>query len=145
MNLAIIKFKALRIGWNKKPISEKRLFSLAKRLKLKIQEMPLRVPGFYMTMRGVSFVAIDERLDEKLKLKIKFHELAHHVLHTGIPNFYLLDPTMKEECEAEVFSLCAMIPFGWVKKKTSRELIEEEGFSTEMVAQRKEIYEKYKI
>lgn len=145
MNLAIKKFISLRIGWNKKPISEKRLNSLAGRLKVKIQEMPLRVPGFYMTMRGKSFIAVDERLDERLKLKIKFHEIAHHILHTGKPHFYLLDPTMREECEAEVFALCCLIPLTWVKKKTLCELVEDDYFDLETIQKRKEIYEAYKI
>ena len=145
MNLAVRKFRSLRIGWNKKSLDEKTVGRLARRLKVKIQEMPLSISGFYMTMRGVSFIAVDERLDEHLKLKIKLHELAHHILHTGKPHFYQIDPTMKEECEAEAFALCCLIPLEWVKKKTVRELHEDYSFSLQIIHERKEIYEIYKI
>lgn len=144
MNLAIKKFRSLRIGWNKKTIGEAETYRLAKRLKVRIQEMPLRVPGFYMTMRGVSFICVDERLSQLLKLKIKLHELGHHILHTGQPHFYRLDPSMKEECEAEVFALCCLLPRPIVKTKTLTELVDIEGFDPEMVWERWEIYEKYK-
>lgn len=144
MDNAVKKFRSLRFAWNKKPRADKELYRLARRLKVKIQEMPLKVPGFYMKMRGVYFIAINERLNEELKLKIKFHELAHHILHTGQPHFYLLDPTMKEECEAEVFALCCMIPLTWVKTKTIRELHEDYGFSLRLIHERKDIHEQYK-
>lgn len=145
MNLIVTKFKSLRIGWNKKPLSEKELLRLCRRMKVRLQEMPLRVPGFIMTLRGITFIAIDERLEPALKLKVAFHEVGHHILHVGKPHFYRLDTSLKDEDEAEVFALCALIPLKWVKTKTERELIEDECFSIEMVSQRKEIYEKYKL
>lgn len=96
-------------------------------------------------MRGRHSICVDVRLDEKLKFKIKLHELAHHILHTGKPHFYLLDPNRREECEAEVFALCALIPLKWVKTKTLRELVEDECIPEEFVYARKNIYENYKI
>jgi Zn-dependent peptidase ImmA (M78 family) len=144
MNLVVKKFKSLRIGWNKKPIGEPEINRLSRRLKVKIQEMPLRVAGFYLTMRGKSFICVDERLGSLLKLKIKLHELAHRILHTGQPHFYLLDPNKKEECEAEVFALCCLIPRTWVKTKTFTELVEIEGFDAATVWERWEISDKYK-
>lgn len=142
MNLIEKKFRSLRIGWNRNSISEEKTYRLAKRLKVKIQEMPLRVPGFYMTMRGVSFICVDNRLPEWLKLKIKLHELGHHILHVGQPHFYQLDPTMKEECEAEVFALCCLIPLKLIKTKTFAELLED-GFEAQILWERKDIFEKY--
>lgn len=144
MNLILKKFRSLRIGWNKKPIGEEKVYKLAKRLKVRIKEMPLRVPGFYMSLRGVDFICVDERLPPALKLKIKLHELAHHILHTGVPHFYHLDQTMKEECEADIFALCALIPKSWMKK-TITELIEIDGFDMETLQERSEISETYKF
>lgn len=145
MKFAIERFEALRIGWNKRPLTERELHRLARRTRVSIKEMPLRVHGFYMQMRGVSFICINSRLNQRLRLKVAFHELAHHLLHNGQPHFYQIDPSMKEECEAEVFALCAMIPLRMFRKNSLQDLHDIEGFTWEMLRQRKEIFEKFGV
>lgn len=145
MKFAIEKFESLRVGWNRRPMTEKELHRLARRTRLRVKEMPLRVHGFYMQMQGVSFICVNSRLNARLRLKVAFHELAHHLLHNGKPHFYQIDPGMKEECEAEVFALCAIIPQKLLKKYTLAELHEHEGFTWEMLRQRREIFEKHGI
>lgn len=108
--------------------------------------MPLRVPGFIMTLRGISFVAVNESLPDWLKFKIELHEFAHHILHPGKPHFYQLDPSMKEECEAELFAVCALIPLPLFKKiQCGIITLDELDLPYELYEQRKAIYDTYKI
>ena len=51
----------------------------------------------------------------------------------------------RKEREADAFALCALIPRDWILRRTVDELIGDEGFEAEMVADRTELYRLYGV
>lgn len=143
------KISRLRCPWNRKPLTQDDFYRLCKRHKVTVQEMPLRVSGFYYCLLGRHYIAINSRLRGHKKLFVMFHEFAHYLMHapdTGVTaNFHGVGKKTRKEAEADAFALCAFIPKTWIEGRTTQALIEDEGFSEEMVAERLEIYTQYRI
>jgi len=143
------KISRLRIGWNETALTEVDFFCLCSRFKIGVQEMPLSVGGFYYRVMGRDFIAIDSKLAGPEKLAVMFHELGHFLLHapeTGATaNFHGVGRRTRKECEADVFALCALIPKSWIGNRNPHDLIDEDGFSPEMIASRQLILTRYGI
>jgi Zn-dependent peptidase ImmA (M78 family) len=140
------KVNSLRIGWNERPLSEPDFYRLCRRYKIGVQEMPLRVSGFYYRVMGQDFIAVDSRLTGIAKLTVLFHELGHFLFHapeTGATaNFHGVGHRTRKECEADVFALCAVIPRRWIESRTAAEIIDE-GIAPELVRERSRIYARH--
>ena len=140
------KISKLNFGWNERPLNEVDFYRLCKRFKIGVTEMPLRVGGFYYRMMGRNFIAVDSKLTGPEKLVVLFHELAHFLFHvpsSGVTaNFHGVGKRDRKENEADLFALCAVIPKSWIETRAIQELIDDEGFSREMLASRIEIYER---
>ena len=141
------KIKNLHIGWNERPLTESDFYRLLKRFKVKVQEMPLTTGGFYYRVMGRDFIAVDSRLAPTEKLFVLFHELGHFLFHapeTGATaNFHGVGRRTRKECEADVFALCAMIPREWIESRCHEELVDDEGFTPQMLAERLNILKRY--
>lgn len=145
----IEKISHLRCQWNEKPLTEKDFQRLCKRQKVIVQEMPLRVSGFYYCVLGKHYIAIDSKLKHHEKLFVMFHEFAHYLMHAPntneTANFHGIGKKTRKEAEADAFALCALIPKAWIESRTTQELIEDEGLPPRIVAERRAIYEMYKV
>ena len=141
------KIKNLRIGWNERPLTEADFYRLCRRFKVKVQEMPLATGGFYYRVMGRDFIAVDSRLASVKKLFVLLHELGHFLFHTPesgeTANFHGVGRRTRKECEADVFALCALIPISWIESRSPEALIDDEGFTAEMVVERLNILERY--
>lgn len=139
----------MRFKWNEKQLTEADFFRLCRRFKITIVEMPLTTHGFYYCVKGKHYIAIDSRLNGIERLFVLWHEFAHFLMHVPdrnvTANFYGVGCQTRNEKEADIFALCALIPKHWVKTKTLRELVEDEGFSEEFVWNRKKFYDEYEI
>ena len=62
----------LRTHWNKRPLTEVDFYRLCRKHKVSVEEMPLRVSGFYYCAMGRHFIAIDSRLSPQKKLFVMF-------------------------------------------------------------------------
>lgn len=148
MKFFLEKIKNLRIGWNERPMTEADLHRLCRRFKITITELPLRVSGFYYCVMGRHFIAVDSNLPEKQKLLVLFHELAHYMMHAPNTNetasYHGVGRKTRKEQEADMFALVALIPGSTLETRSVDELIEE-GFEPEMLRQRIEVYERYRI
>lgn len=146
MKLLQQKIKALNIGWNERELSDADVYKLCRRFKIVIEELPLRVSGFYYRLKGCDFIAINSALSGKTKLAVMFHELGHYLLHVpesgATANFHGVGRRTRKEQEADLFSLCALIPVTRLSQTNSDELIDE-GFDEKMVAERFKIFETY--
>ena len=146
MRFAIEKISQLRTGWNERPLGEDDFYRLCKRYKVTVQEMPLRVGGFYYRVMGRDFIAVDSRLAGPQKLAVLFHELGHFLLHTpetgATANFHGVGRQTRKEQEAEVFALCSLIPQTLIHTRTIQELIDD-GFPTDMIVERFAIFDRY--
>ncbi|MBV9217245.1 MAG: ImmA/IrrE family metallo-endopeptidase [Acidobacteria bacterium] len=136
----------LKIGWNKRTLTERDLYRLCRRFRIHVEEMPLRTDGFYYRVIGRDFIAVDSKLPELKKLAVLFHELGHYLFHTpdtgATANFHGVGRRTRKECEADVFALCALIPRPVIETKSVDELIDE-GFTSEMVAARLSVLERH--
>lgn len=134
----------LRLGWNKRPLTEEDFYKLCKRFRIKVTEMPLVTGGFYYCVGGRHFIAYDSRLQPGKKLLVQFHELAHYLMHVpdmGVTaSFHGVGRRTRKEKEADAFALCALIPKTWIETRTVQELIEDEGLDEKMVADRLAVY-----
>jgi Zn-dependent peptidase ImmA (M78 family) len=148
MQFLVEKISSLRVGWNKRALTEDDFHRLCKRFRITVQEMPLSVSGFYYCMKRRHFIAVDSKLDPRKKLFVMFHELAHFLMHTpdaGVTaNFHGIGQKTRKECEADAFAACALIPQNWIETRSEQEMIDE-GLEPEMLRQRYDIYSKYKV
>ena len=149
MNFLVEKISHLKIGWNKRSLTEDDFYRLCRRFKITVQEMPLSVSGFYYCMKRRHFIAIDSKLTAQKKLFVMFHEFAHFLMHvpdTGVTaNFHGIGKKTRKEIEADAFALCALIPQTWIETRSEQEMIEDEGVSLEMLRMRNEIFAKFGI
>ncbi len=145
----IEKISHLRSQWNERSLTEEDFHHLCRRQKIIVQEMPLRVSGFYYCVLGKHYIAIDSKLKRHKKLFVMFHEFAHYLMHAPntneTANFHGIGKKTRMEAEADAFALCALIPKTWIENRTTQELIEDEGFLPKIVGERREIYEMYKV
>jgi Zn-dependent peptidase ImmA (M78 family) len=134
------KFSDLKCHWNKKPLTDEDFYRLGKRHKITVQEMPLRVSGFYYCMLGRHYIAINSRLGHPKKLFVMFHEFAHYLIHApdsgATANFHGIGKKTRKEFEADAFAVCALIPRPVVESRSVQDLIEVEGLPEELVRQR---------
>ena len=149
MHFFLDKISRLRCHWNKKPLTEDVFHQLCRRYKITVQEMPLRVSGFYYCVLGKHYIAIDGGLKKHQKLFVMFHEFAHYLMHApdsgATANFHGIGKKTRKETEADAFALCALIPKTWIENRTTQELIEDEGLPPEIVKERREIYEIHRL
>lgn len=149
MQLFLDKILKLRIGWNERPLTETDFHRLCRRFKITAEEMPLRVSGFYYSVTGRHFIAIDSKLAPQQKLLVMFHEFAHFLLHTpesgATANFHGIGRKSRKEIEADAFALCALIPKSWIKNRTAAELADDEGFPSNILEERIKIYHRYGV
>lgn len=149
MQFLVDKIQRLRCAWNKKPLTDTDFYRLCRRKRITVQEMPLRVSGFYYCLKGRHFIAVDSRMSPQKKLFVMFHEFAHYLMHspdTGVTaNFHGIGKRTRKEAEADAFALCALIPKKWVEERKINELLEDEGFGEQLVRDRFRVFDRYGI
>jgi len=147
MKLLTETISRLQIDWNKRPLNEGDFYHLCKKHKIIVEEMPLRVSGFYYSVLGKHCIAIDSKLPPQKKLFVMFHEFAHFLLHvpegTATANYHGVGHRTRKETEADAFALCALVPKNWIETRTVAEMIEHEGIPVEILKERLGIYEKH--
>ena len=62
MRFSLEKFSNLDIGWNERPLTDDDFYRLCRRFRITVEEIPLRVSGFYYCVMGSHFIAIDSKL-----------------------------------------------------------------------------------
>ncbi len=148
MNFLLQKIAKLNIGWNECPLNDADLYGLCRRYKITVEELPLRVSGFYYSVMGRHFIAVNSNLKPDRKLFVLFHEFAHFLLHapdTGATaNFHGIGKKTRKEIEADLFALVALIPQPLLLQRSSAELVDE-GFHPDDVSERTAIFERYGI
>ena len=149
MRFLIEKISHLRIGWNERPLTEADFYLLCKRFKIDVTEMPLTTGGFYYRVMGKDFIAVDSKLPAAKKLLVLFHELGHFLFHTpesgATANFHGVGRRSRQEREADLFALCALIPKSRIQRDSIQALIDDEGIPEEMIAERCSILERYDL
>jgi Zn-dependent peptidase ImmA (M78 family) len=152
MKLLLAKIRQKVPDWNKRALTEQDFFRLCRseRPNVRVHAIPLRVPGFLIVVRGVPHICLDAKLPAVERLRAGFHELAHHYFHTSLSayavRFFKLRPNTKEEHEAEVFALTALIPDSLLKKiLASEEYADDWGFAEDILRERSELFVRYSM
>ncbi len=70
--------------------------------------------GFYIRENGVSYIVVNEALDDVMKRVVCAHELGHDVLHrelseSGIRESTVFLETNRTELEANLFAACVLL------------------------------------
>ena len=142
------KISNLRIGWNKRPLTDDDFYRLCRRHRITVVEMPLRTDGFYYCVKRRHFIAVNSGLPHLHKLLVMFHEFAHFLMHSPDTNttasFHGLCKKNRKEREADAFALCALIPTTWIRSRTLDELADD-GFSDELLKERAAVFERHGI
>ena len=149
MKLLIDTISRLRIDWNKRPLNEDDFHRLCKKHKIIVEEIPLRVSGFYYSVLGKHCIAIDSKLPRQQKLFVMFHEFAHFLLHapegTATANYHGIGKRTRKEVEADAFALCAIIPRAWIETGKIEEVAHDEEMSENNLNERVRLFENYGI
>src|SRR4051812_3111725 len=136
MRFLIDKINSLRIGWNERQLTIDDFDYLCRRFRISVVEMPISVRGFYYRVQGRDYIAVDRRLGDLEKLSVMFHELGHFLFHapaTGATaSFHHVAGPTREECEADVFALCALLPKTILCRRSPQELVED-GYPPDIV------------
>lgn len=144
MLLILDKISDLKCQWNSRAMTERDFYRLCKRHKIVVQEMPLRVGGFYYCVLGRHYIAVNSRLRQQEKLFVMFHEFAHYLIHapdTGVTaSFHGIGRKTRKEFEADAFATCALISRKMIESRSIQELIEEDGLPEDLVSARVELY-----
>lgn len=142
------KIESLVKGWNKRPLTEADFHRLCRRHRITVDEMPLRVSGFFYCVMGRHFIAIDSKLPPTRKLFVMFHEFAHYLMHAPNTNetasYHGVGKPTRKEKEADLFALVALVPSRYVEVRT-RDEIAEELTDEELLAERLKCFERYGI
>jgi Zn-dependent peptidase ImmA (M78 family) len=146
MQFLIDKISLLNIGWNERPLGEDDFDALCRRFGITLQEMPLNTAGFYYRLLGRDFIAIDSKRKGPQRLAVLFHEFAHFLFHTSetgpAAGFHGVGRRTRKEIEADVFSLCAILPRSILETRSANYLINE-GWPAAMIEERLEILQRY--
>jgi Zn-dependent peptidase ImmA (M78 family) len=143
------KIGQLKIGWNERPLTEADFYALCRRHRVTVAEYSMAVSGFYYCVMGGHYIAVDSKLPPKKKLLVLLHEFAHFLMHVPstntTANFHGMGQKTRDENEADMFALVALIPKRWLETRRPEELIEDEGVEPDWLRDRLSILEKYGI
>lgn len=149
MFFSLEKYRQLKIGWNERALTEADFHRLCRRFRVTVQELPLRVSGFYYSMLGGHFIAVDSKLPPRQKLFVMFHEFAHFLMHAPDQNatasYHGVGRQTRKEREADVFALVALIPRLWLETRTPDEIIADEGVTADELAVRFSLFETHGV
>jgi hypothetical protein len=143
MRLLVEKLQSLGIGWNERVLDDGDAGELCRRLDITLDERPMTVKGFYYRLLERDFIAIDSALQGPVRFAVLFHELAHCLFHAPvsgpIAGFHHIGRITRQEREADMFALCAVIPLAMIETHDAAELVAD-GIGPELVEARFEIY-----
>lgn len=144
------KIEKLDFGWNKRSLTQEDFYDLCRRLKIKVEELPLlTVDGAYSCDKKKHFIAVNSRLPLMRQTFVMFHEFGHYLMHlpsTGPIDRQCSAPTKRrsrEEREADAFAYCAVLPLSLMSSRPDEEIADL--FGNTFFMERLAVYERYKI
>ncbi len=149
MKMLLSRIEKLICGWNERPLDEDDFYRLCSEHDVTVVESPLQTSGFYFSMRRKHFIAVNSELRGPQRLFVMFHEFAHFYLHA--PNsgagarFHGVGRKTRQEAEADLFAVCAIMPRSMIEMNTAGVLSEEFGLPGELIAERVSILRTYGI
>jgi Zn-dependent peptidase ImmA (M78 family) len=132
--------------WNERVFTADDLDSLSQKMKVPfVVDATASAKGEYLIIDDEPMILLKPNLKANEKLWVSYHELGHHLLHYPVPHKFSKGLQRRMDREANFFAAIALMPTKLIAEKTFGEIVEEYGYSSELIAIRKEIYEAYKI
>lgn len=145
MHFLLKKIAKLDINWNVRQLTERDAYELCGRLGVVVEELPMTCDGFYFQAMDKHVIAVNSRLSGAKKLKVLFHEIAHLLFHAPVSGpaaaFHHVGRRTRQEAEADVFALCALIPTAELRAGRAADLAE--CFGAALVDERAAIFSRY--
>lgn len=139
---------------NRKPANETDCWQIVNRFKIVVRFAPLEVRGYYgktvIRNKKRYYIFLDERLRGVELLRAFLHELGHALLHEPQSNLEVLYSRRetsfqtKQDFEADVFMLLAMLPFKRFLELKAMPEDELHPFTVEILKMREVLHEKIK-
>jgi Zn-dependent peptidase ImmA (M78 family) len=141
------KIKAILPRWNETPFGEDEFYEIVARENISVCEIDLPLKGAYLRVNGKPIICLNATLRGIERLVIMYHELAHHFLHAPRPQSLLFSSNLssKEEHEAQIFALIAVIPLRELKALMTSPDYEDFQYAHHIIKERYEIFERYRI
>lgn len=144
----LAKFEELE--WNRRAFTDETFERLCRKHRIKVFDIPLRVPGFYMACKGKRCIYLNDKVRGVQRLYNGLHELGHYFLHAlkepTAALFLGLQPGTREEIEADIFAVVALIPEPLLRRMLGTPEEEwQHGFTAEMLELRLRVLEKYGV
>lgn len=144
----LAKFEELE--WNRRAFTDAIFERVCRKHRIKVFDIPLRVPGFYMACNGKRYIYLNDNVRGVQRLYNGLHELGHFYLHAlkepTAALFLGLQPGSKEEVEADIFAVVALIPESLLRRMLESHSDEwAHGFTTEMIELRLKVLDTYGV
>lgn len=143
MNLDLLALRAFPY-WNSRPITERDALRFLRKKVLLVESDKAEVPGLFTEYEGYLFIVIHPSLRGYNRLWVLLHEIGHFLFHT--PTMQCFDPRyeLKADFEANMFAAVALIPFEWFETRSDSDILED-GIPRDLLAFRKNVFERYAI
>jgi Zn-dependent peptidase ImmA (M78 family) len=149
MKLLAAKARSLRIGWNKRPLTEDDFHRLRKRLKVALVEVEsedMDWKGFYTLAFGkIPTIILNARLRGIERLRVLWHEMGHHLFHAPATCFFSCNSIDKAEVEANAFANIALLPESMMERMLTWDLYGEDCLPAEIVRERILLFASYRL
>ncbi len=131
--------------WNRRVLTEDDFYALCARDRLPVIEAPIKAKGEYTIYGDTPLILLRRGLKPPVRLWVGMHELGHHLLHYPITHRFSRSTFYRIDREANFFAAIALMPTILVTSKTVGDIMEEYNYPKELIAVRKDIYERYRI
>lgn len=141
------KQKLLRLlpdGWNKRVFDEWDFYRFCDRDGVCVLDAEMPLPGAYCVYDRIPVIFISHCVRGVERLRVQFHELAHHWLHYPSVQFFI-NLNNKVEFEANIVAACALIPFPLLLSHNAGQIEEEYGYSKKLIAFRVTLFQQFSI
>src|SRR3954469_11592706 len=148
MNCLATRFRKLRRGWNRRPLTEIDFWALCKKHGVEVYEnggKHMKWKGVYTVLDDIPTIIVDARLRGLERLWTLFHELGHHLLHSPSTCFFSDSTVHKAQSEANAFAAIALIPQKAVRQMYLWDLYDIDEFAAKLFQIRLEVFELYKM
>lgn len=108
------------------------------------EDLQIKEKGAYIVFDDRANIFIDERLRGFERLLVAFHELAHFWLHPAKVKHYRGENSVAE-AEAEVVSICAVIPRAIIEHVSPERICALYGYPISLVEKRLAILEQWRL
>lgn len=133
------KARSLKIGWNRRPLTEEDFHRLCSRFDVFLVEVDsedMLWNGFYTIVAGHPTIVVNARLAGLARLRTLFHELGHHLFHAPATCFFSRASVDKAESEARAFAIACLIPEPMLRRLLTWDMFEEDCFPLELLKER---------